>query len=292
LDATCRKQSTIKKPVSVSGFGFWSGLDVTIEFRPADENTGIRFVRTDLPGQPQILAIIQNRVTGPRRTTLVQNGCAVEMVEHVMAALAGLEIDNCEIHVTRAEMPGMDGSSQPFVTALFDAGRTRQSAFKPTFRVLHKTRVEHGDAWIEATPVNGNETILSYQLTYENSPAIGSQTFTTSLTRSSFIEKVASARTFLLASEAEQLKEQGLGGRVTYSDVLVFDDSGPVNNRLRFPNECARHKMLDMIGDFALSGKHLIGSFTASRSGHLLNSKMIFALIQQIVTSHPNRQSA
>jgi UDP-3-O-acyl N-acetylglucosamine deacetylase len=214
------------------------------------------------------------------------------MVEHVMAALAGLQIDNCELLVNRAEMPGMDGSSQFFVVALLAAGRKLLSAHRPTLSVLEPVRVEQGGAWIMAEPVFNVECRMIYHLEYAGEPAIGSQTFSTTLGPQTFVDQIASARTFLLKSEAEQLQRQGLGDRVSYRDVLVFDQNGPLENELRFPDECARHKMLDMVGDFALSGKDLIGSFTASKSGHLLNSQMIFALLQQFVCSQSNRQSA
>ncbi len=113
-----RYQNTIAEPVSVEGFGYWSGLDVRVEFRPAEPHTGIVFVRTDLPRLCRIPAQVTNRIEIPRRTSLRAHGFTVEMVEHVMASLAGLQIDNCEIWVNRAEMPGCDGSSRPFVDAL------------------------------------------------------------------------------------------------------------------------------------------------------------------------------
>ena len=264
---------------------------MSIEFRPAAKDTGIVFVRTDLPGSPRIPAVIQNRVPGPRRTTLVSSGCTVEMVEHVMAALAGMQIDNCEVHVNRAEMPGMDGSSVAFAEALMSAGRVEQDAVKSSLTVTSEIRVGDSESWIQASPASSAGTIFRYELDYPTAPAIVAQTFETTLGMKTFVEEIAPARTFLLASEADQLKQQGLGDRVTYQDVLVFDDNGPIDNPLRFVDECARHKTLDMIGDFALSGKDLIGEFTASKSGHRLNSQMVFALIQQIV-SNPVRKSA
>ncbi len=265
---------------------------MTIEFRPARENTGIVFVRSDLAGSPHIPAIIQNRVPGPRRTTLVHNGCAVEMVEHVMAALAGLQIDNCEVHVNRAEMPGMDGSSICFVEALLAAGNKLQRSIKETFTVREPTRVADGEAWIEASPGLPGATTFCYKLDYPHAPMIGAQTFIATLDRETFIREIAPARTFLLQSEAEQLQRQGLGSRVSHQDVLVFDESGPIGNALRFSDECARHKMLDMIGDFALSGRDLVGEFVASKSGHRMNSQMIFALMQQLVNDNSIRQTA
>src|ERR1700677_4832943 len=125
-----RKQRTILAPVVVKGFGLWSGRDVCLEFRPAPADTGIVFVRRDLPSQPRIAALVPNRVETPRRTTLSSGGGSVEMVEHVLAALAGMRIDNCEVWVDQAEMPGCDGSSQPFVVALESVGTQEQEALR------------------------------------------------------------------------------------------------------------------------------------------------------------------
>ena len=245
----------------------------------------------DIPGHPRIPAVIQNRVNGPRRTTLVANGCPVEMVEHVLAALAGLQIDNCEVHVDRAEMPGCDGSSQAFVDAIDQTEIVEQNALRETLRVANSIRVGDEESWIQAVPADADELELTYQLSYP-CPAIGSQSFRSTVTPDQFQHNIASARTFVLLEEATQLQKLGLGQRVTYQDVLVFDDNGPLENELRFENECARHKLLDMIGDFSLSGFDLIGKITASRSGHRLNSQLVFALLQQIVKTHPIRISA
>src|SRR4051812_35367137 len=136
-----RKQRTIGQPVAVQGFGFWSGRDVELEFRPAEVDAGIVFVRRDLAGNPRIKALVAYRVETPRRTTLRAAGASVEMVEHVMAALAGLQIDNCEVWVNEAEMPGCDGSSQPFVTALDAAGTVEQSAARSRLVVQNVTRL-------------------------------------------------------------------------------------------------------------------------------------------------------
>ena len=292
MEFTFRQQSTIARPVTVSGFGFWSGLDVTIEFRPAATHQGLVFVRSDLRNQPRIAADILNRIPGPRRTTLVHNGNSVEMVEHVLAALAGLQIDNCEMHINQAEMPGMDGSSQAFVAALQSAGCVQQDARKSFLRVLKPLRLTADNAWIQAAPLNQHQLKLNYQLDYCHAPAIGTQDFSAVISPEVFVKQIASARTFLLDSEAAELKRQGVGSRVSFNEVLVFDNQGPIQNRLRFDNECARHKALDMIGDFALAGCDLIGEFTASKSGHLLNSQMVAAVLQQNLHSLPNRQSA
>jgi UDP-3-O-acyl N-acetylglucosamine deacetylase len=262
-----------------------------LNFQPAEANSGIVFVRTDLPGQPRIPAIIQNRINGPRRTTLVAEGCPVEMVEHVLAALAGLKIDNCEIHATRAEMPGDDGSSKAFSDALIQAGRVELDADRKTLRVTSSIRVGDENAWIQAEPVELDRFELAYQLNYA-CPSIGTQTYQTEVTPEVFASDIAPARTFVLLEEAQELQKKGLGQRVSYQDILVFGPQGPIDNQLRFENECARHKLLDMIGDFSLSGTDLIGKFTASKSGHRLNSQLVFALLQQIGHTNTIRKSA
>lgn len=285
-----RKQNTIGSPVAISGFGFWSGKDVTVQFHPSGENVGLVFVRTDLPGRPRIPALLKNRIPGPRRTTICKDGACVEMVEHVLAALAGLQIDNCEIWIDGSEIPGLDGSCQPFVGALLAAKIVQQNSWRPILNVLQPVRIEAGDCWIEAIPADQSRCRLQYHLDYATA-AIGSQSYTSDLTPRAFIEEVAAARTFLLESEASNLQQQGLGERVTYQDVLVFNEQGAIGNQLRYPDECARHKVLDMVGDFALAGKDLVGEFKASRSGHELNSQLLAALEMQHVLQR-NRQSA
>ena len=286
-----RKQTTIADQVSVSGFGFWSGRDVTLTFVPAAVGSGIVFVRTDLPGKPRIPAVIQNRVDGPRRTTLVANGSTVEMVEHVLAALAGMRIDNCEIHVDRAEMPGCDGSSLAFTNALSKTTTVELESERRVIQINTPIRVGTDAAWIEAQPTNAPQLELTYQLDYQ-CPAIGQQEFSSIITPENFANNISAARTFVLLEEANEFKKLGIGKRVTNQDIVVFDDIGPVENELRFQDECARHKLLDMVGDFSLSGADLFGKITAYRSGHRLNSQMVFALLQQIVTTYPSRMSA
>ena len=275
----------------MSGYGFWSGRDIDLNFQPAEANTGIVFVRSDLPGQPRIPAVIQNRINGPRRTTLVAEGCPVEMVEHVLAALAGLKIDNCEIHATRAEMPGDDGSSKAFTDALSQAGLVELEAERQTIRVTSSIRVGDENTWIQADPVEQDQFELAYQLDYA-CPSIGTQTYQTQVTPEIFAKEIAPARTFVLLEEAQELQKKGLGQRVSFKDILVFGPDGPIDNQVRFENECARHKLLDMIGDFSLSGTDLIGKFTASKSGHRLNSQWVFALLQQIGHTNTIRKSA
>lgn len=273
-----RPQNTISRPVALTGFGYWSGLDVTIEFRPAAENTGIRFVRVDLPGHPVIPARIENRIQSPRRTTIEKHGATVEMIEHAMAALYGLRIDNCEIAINRAEMPGFDGSCLAFLEALDRAGIETQAAPRSRIRLAESLRVGDDEkCWIQIDPAD--HLRVSYRLEYPV-PAIGKQEYGCDVVPDTFRKAIAPARTFLLKHEAEWLLQQGLGQRVSYQHVLVFDEDGPIDNKLRFDDECVRHKALDVIGDFALCGHEILGHITASRTGHRLNGEMVSRLLK------------
>lgn len=279
-----RYQNTIAEPVVVSGFGYWSGLDVRVEFRPAPANSGLVFVRTDL-GRPQrIKATVANRVEVPRRTTLRTSSATVEMVEHVMASLGGLQIDNCEIRVDRAEMPGCDGSSWSFVEALRSTRRVRQPVPRQMVTVTETVRVGDDTCWVEARPATTGCLSVRYLLDYGNSGPIGRQTIDLVLSPQSFCRELASARTFILKHEAELLRQQGLGERVTCNDLLVFNDVGPVGNQLRFHDECVRHKTLDLIGDLALAGCDIDGRIVAYRSGHRLNAELVRTLVCEPAT--------
>jgi UDP-3-O-[3-hydroxymyristoyl] N-acetylglucosamine deacetylase len=267
--------------VQVVGFGYWSGRDVRVEFRPAPASTGVVFVRSDLPSQARIAALVQNRIEMPRRTTLVEAGAEVQMVEHILAALIGLQIDNCEVWVDQPEMPGCDGSSQAFVDAITAAGIVQQDAQRPQLIVTDVTRVGDEECWVEARPVKKACLQVKYRLDYSEQPLIGRQKLELVITPDSFRTELASARTFILKQEADWLRQRGLGARVTTQDLLVFDDNGPVDNELRFEDECVRHKTLDMVGDLALAGCDLIGHFIAYRSGHRLNAELVRVLLRE-----------
>ncbi len=267
---------------------------MSLQFKPAPENTGIVFRRTDIPNSPVVDAKIVNRVSGPRRTTLVKDGCSFEMVEHVLSALAGLQIDNCEILSDRAEMPGMDGSSLPFIDALVKVGIVQQSAVREVTYVTESVRIGDNRSWIQVEPSDNNRFELCYQLDYPTCPSVGQQMFSSTFSLDGYRSSIAPARTFVLKNEADQLLRQGLGARVTYNDILIFDNNGPIGNKLRFSDECARHKVLDMIGDFSLLGTDIIGKFTAFKSGHRLNSQVVFELLRQagLATTDQQRVSA
>jgi UDP-3-O-acyl N-acetylglucosamine deacetylase len=281
-------QHTIAGRASTAGFGYWSGKDVRIEFRPAPAGSGITFVRSDLGPGARVPALVDYRVDVPRRTNLRHGRVEVHMVEHVLAALAGLNVDNCEVWTNQAEMPGCDGSAAPFVDALLRARIVCQGVEARTMRVTEVVRVSEGGCWLEARPAPDGEFRIEFQLDY---PTIGRQIVRLAVTPDRFRNELATCRTFLLRSEADELVKQGLGQRVTPRDLLVFDENGPIDNKLRFPNECARHKGLDMIGDLALSGCRISGLFVAHRSGHRLHAELTRQLAEKFAEA-PLRASA
>jgi UDP-3-O-acyl N-acetylglucosamine deacetylase len=289
---TPRAQQTINRPAEIRGFGYWSGRDVRLEFRPAPPNSGIVFVRSDFAPAIGIPATVENRIEIPRRTTLAASGASVEMVEHVLAALSGLQIDNCEVWVDRPEMPGCDGSSEPFAAALDSAGIIQQDWPVRQLVINDVTRVGNDESWVEARPSKRGGLTIKYKLDYGSGNPIGKQTLELRMAPGSFRQELAQARTFLLQNEAEWLRSRGLGARVTPKDVLVFGDSGPIDNELRYEDECVRHKALDLIGDLALAGCELVGHIVAYRSGHRLNAELVRALLTEGQLVESRRKTA
>ena len=271
-----RNQTTLTGPCTVTGRGYWTGQVNTLTFLPAPAGTGIRFVRADLPGRPAVLAVAENRESLPLRTLLKDGRCEVAMIEHVMAALYGMRIDNVEVHCTAAEMPGMDGSSLAYVLAIENVGRSELRVRRPTVVIREAFRVGSSQQWIQAEPPQGKQDGLEveYRLDYGAHSPIGRATYSTKLTEDNFYHAICSARTFIHQADAEALQAKGLATHVTNRDLLVFGPQGPIDNRLRFVDECARHKTLDLIGDLALCGVDLVGRITACKSGHQLNGQM------------------
>jgi UDP-3-O-acyl N-acetylglucosamine deacetylase len=212
------------------------------------------------------------------RTTLVENQAHVEMVEHVLAALHGMEIDNCYVECDAPEMPGMDGSALAFVVALERAGFETQNAASPSVSISVPLRVGTEQQWVMAIPSTDPGLTLQYQLDYGPTSSIPTTTSTFEMDRAQFIEQVAPARTFVNEAEARELQMQGIATHVTYRDLLVFGTNGPIDNSLRYADECSRHKLLDLIGDLALCGLCIQGKIIARRSGHILNGRMAEAI--------------
>lgn len=280
-----RRQRTIASSASVAGVGLFTNADVTVTFHPAATNTGIRFRRLS-EGQPvEIPALRSHLVDTPRHTSLQLGEARVEMVEHTLAALAGLQIDNCLVEVDGPELPGLDGSSAPTVAALMAAAIVEQGATVEPFVISQSFEVSDGrGGTISAEPSYGSDGLeLTYLLDHPN-PAVGRQSASHTLLPESFAAEIAPARTFVLEEEVAALLAAGYGQRLTHQDLCVFGPDGLIENSARFENEPARHKLLDCIGDFALAGAPIIGRIVASKSGHALNHRFV----QELLRRHPH----
>jgi len=286
-----RLQHTIEKPVELSGFGFFSGTNVRIRFEPAADDSGIRFQRDDCANSQPIPATLDYAATLHRRTGLAADETQVAMVEHVMAALSGLQIDNCLVRLNGPEPPGVDGSCQPFVELLLNAGIVPQNRLRAALVVSDDVQVtEPGNSgWIRARPADSNTLVIAYDLDYGPGSPIPPQQYRVEITPETFVSEIAFARTFILESEVAALKACGYGKRVTARDLLVYGDQGVIGNAERTVDECARHKILDCLGDVALLGQDLIGSIDARRSGHLLNLQLARSLAQSSVEPESGR---
>ena len=277
-----RAQQTVAGPAEVHGVGFLTGADIRLRFLPAPPSSGVVFARTDL-GPKALLPARLEMVTGTqRRTTLGAPPVTVGLVEHVLAALAGLHIDNCLVEVNAPEPPGLDGSAWGFVAALRRAGTRLQPARRAIWSPTASIIVRQQGATLALHPTPLPELRLSYILNYGMFSPIGPQRRTLTVTPESFANELASCRTFLLEEEAQVLKKQGLGARTTLADLLVFGPRGPLHNALRWADEPVRHKILDIIGDLSLLGHDIVGHLVAYRSGHPLNIELVRALSQCI----------
>jgi len=291
-----RLQRTLKEPASFSGVGIHTGNQCTVTFKPAPIDHGIVFVRTDLKRNPEVAADIDNVVDLTRGTTLSSNGVKVCTVEHVLAALAGLEIDNAIIELDNNEPPVGDGSSLQFTEAILKAGVSEQDAVRNILEIdtpIYHSEPERG---VDLVALPSDDFRITFMVDYRN-PALGTQyTFLASL-EEEFVDEFAPARTFCFLQEVEQLKDQGiikggkldnalivcdgatspkqlreLGEKFGIKEKLFVGKSGILNDKpLRFPNELVRHKALDLLGDLALIGVPMRAHVLAARSGHAAN---------------------
>jgi UDP-3-O-[3-hydroxymyristoyl] N-acetylglucosamine deacetylase / 3-hydroxyacyl-[acyl-carrier-protein] dehydratase len=270
----------------MSGRGLFSGEPTTVTFLPAEPGTGIAFVREQDGKSATILASVENITKRPRRTCLKNGTLFVETIEHCMAALAGLGIDNAVVKVSGGkvgEIPAGDGSSSPFVQILESVGFQEQDALVEPLSIRRPEYVADDDASIAALPGPTDRLEILYE--FESGPPLGRQVFHFVLgapgSANEFATQVAPARTFVSELEAHDLRSKGLGRHLTAKDLLVIGPTGPVDNAFRFVDECARHKMLDLIGDLALVGRPIRGRIVAHKSGHELNHLLAKKLVQQ-----------
>jgi UDP-3-O-acyl N-acetylglucosamine deacetylase len=287
-----RYQRTIARSVDVQGTGFLTGAAVRLRFQPAPPDTGVVFVRTDLRPMVQVPARVEHVTGTQRRTTLGHPPAEVSLVEHVLAALAGLRVDNCCVELNAPEPPGLDGSALGFVEALERAGAVLQGARRAVWSVDATVVVRQAGASLALHPPAGEELKVSYLLDYGLHSPIDRQLVTEVITPEGFANDIAPCRTFLLEEEAVELRRQGLGARTTPADLLVFGRRGPIDNRLRYANEPARHKVLDVVGDLSLLGEDLYGHVVAYRSGHPLNIALVRALRERLGSRTPPQRLA
>ena len=253
--------------------------------RPADPNTGIWFVRTDQAKPIRIPARVESVTKRARRTSLQNGTVAIETVEHCLSACAGLGVDNLEIELTGNELPAVDGSCLPFVTLLKQADIRPQDAERQHYVIDDVIRVVDGDMELIALPPmspDADTMEIFYDLNYGDQSPIGRQMYSLRVDPERFITQIAPARTFVLEREAQALRQAGLGAHLTYQDVVVYGENGPIENVLRFADECVRHKILDLIGDLMLAGRFIIGRIHAKQSGHALNHALARALRERI----------
>ncbi|MFQ5589837.1 MAG: UDP-3-O-acyl-N-acetylglucosamine deacetylase [Phycisphaerae bacterium] len=277
-------QHTIAREVELDGRGLFSGEPVAMRVRPGEPHSGIWFIRTDQSPAIRIAAHVQNVSKRARRTSLKNGTVSIETVEHFLSACCGLGIDNLQIELNAGEVAGVDGSSLPFVETLRAAGIREQEAARDPFVITDVVRVVDGDSELVALPPlepGSEELEITYDLDYGLGSPIGRQVYRASITPESFEANIAPARTFLLEAEAEDLRAAGFGAHLTHADLLVFGNDGLISNELRFPDECVRHKILDVVGDLSLLRRPIVGRVYARKSGHSLNHALVRALFNQ-----------
>ncbi|MBC8216046.1 MAG: bifunctional UDP-3-O-[3-hydroxymyristoyl] N-acetylglucosamine deacetylase/3-hydroxyacyl-ACP dehydratase [Candidatus Marinimicrobia bacterium] len=295
-----RNQRTIKKSVSCTGIGLHTGVQSTVTFKPAPENYGIRFLRTDVENSPEIKADIDHVVDISRGTTLEQDGVRIHTVEHVLAAVTGLRIDNIQIELTGKEPPVMDGSALDFVLSLQRADFVEQTTQREVLKIDKAIAYSNPEKGIDIHVLPSDKFRVTFMIDYKY-PSLGTQYTAVYDMEKNFPTEIAPARTFAFLSEIESLKEQGLiqGGNLSNAVVivdkkidkkeathlrslfgikedLIAGANGILNGKaLRFSNEPVRHKALDLIGDLALLGLPIKGHVIAARSGHASNVEFV-----------------
>tara|TARA_R110002050_G_scaffold847_7_gene6044 strand:- start:17693 stop:18643 length:951 start_codon:yes stop_codon:yes gene_type:complete len=277
-------QKTIGQSISCSGVGVHSGVPVTLTLRPAKENTGIQFVRTDVDTSNKEMATIPakwDNVTDTRLCTKIQNkhGISISTVEHVMAALAGTSISNVIVEVSGPEVPIMDGSAAPFLFLIECAGIQEQSAKTKFIKILKSIEVKGKDGVTSARLMPHDAFKVSYEFDFSRRNNLANQQYISTNIQDCFKEDLARARTFGFYEDVEMLRKNGLAQGGSLENAVVFDGDNILNPEgLRYEDECVRHKALDAVGDLYLSGHMIYGHFHGNGAGHALNNQLLCAL--------------
>ena len=270
-------QRTLKSSIGCTGVGLHSGRKIAMTLRPAGADTGIRIRRTDLPGQP-VIPVDWRHVADTRMATTVSdgNGASVGTVEHLMAALAGLAIDNAIIDVDGAEIPVMDGSAAPFVFLVECAGVVEQDSPRRAIRILRRVTVRDRDRSISLLPGQGFS--VRFEIDFDTK-AIDRQALSVQLVNGAFKNELARARTFGFTHEVDALRKAGLALGGSLDNAIVINGNRVLNKEgLRYNDEFVRHKIIDFLGDLYLAGAPIIGEAQCACSGHALNHKLLAAL--------------
>lgn len=267
------QQRTIRKSTTWTGIGLHSGKVITVTLHPAPAGHGIVFERADIPGRPRVRASYDNVIATELASTVGTNGVRVSTVEHLLAALYGMGIDNILVELNGDEVPIMDGSAEPFVKILKNAGIKKLSRGKKFFIIKKSMMVRENGKWISVKP--SKEFRISCAIDYPH-PAIGRQEKEVVVSTSNFAEEISKARTFGFIEDVLAIQAKGLARGGGLHNAVVLDNTGVVNSEgLRFPDEFVRHKILDIIGDIALLGGPLIAHVEAFKTGHELNNKLV-----------------
>ncbi|CAN5753653.1 UDP-3-O-acyl-N-acetylglucosamine deacetylase [soil metagenome] len=270
-------QSTISRQIEISGVGLHTGAEVNMRLRPAPENTGYIFVRTDLDNF-EIPASVEYVGHCSYATTLVRGGVVLSTCEHLLSALRGADIDNCFIDLDNIEIPILDGSSENFYDMLKDAGTETQNAAKRYLKVVEKVEIEMGDRRMSIEPFDAFQ--IECVIDFEH-PFINRQSFTFVSDNGSYGREIASARTFGFTNEIEMLRKANLALGGSLDNAIVLTDDGMLNETpLRFADEFVRHKILDIIGDVALVGMPVLGKIIAEKSGHAVHAALMSKLLK------------
>ncbi len=276
-------QKTLRERVTLTGVGVHSGKPVSLALCPADSDTGIVFVRTNLPGLPDVeIPAVSGSVSGTQLCTILGDpaGAFVATVEHLMSALSAIGVDNLTIEIDGPEVPVMDGSAEAFVEAIDDVGLEIQKSKRRYIRVVKPIRIEHGKSYAEFRPYDGRR----FEVTIEyDCPVIGRQSLDVDLTASTFRHDICRARTFGYMRDVEQLWAAGYALGSSLENSVVIGDEGIVNPEgLRHGDEFVRHKILDAVGDLALAGAPILGFYRSFKGGHRVNAMALAALLNDM----------
>lgn len=274
-------QTTLKSKVSYSGYGLFTGKPVEITLNPAQADTGLVFIRTDLPNRPSIPYSVENFTYKFRRTMVSRDGVEVEMIEHLAAALYGMGVDNVIIEINNVEVPVGDGSAQLFVDLIKKGGVEKLSTPKKIIRLTEPVYVVDGKSILIGLP-HADGLSISYTLEYDHIVPSICQHLSVNVSEKVFEKEIAPAQTFCFKSEVETFLSSGLGKGATKDNVIVIDDQNWQNNGFKLPNELVRHKILDLIGDLSVLGHNVCAKIIAIRSGHKTNFLFIKEVSKKI----------